>query len=166
MSKANISPVVVDNFSWLPLTLPESEGVFIKVLRVVEAEGRAVVKVKMAPGTSAPKHFHFCRAVAYTIEGSWDYDEGGFSAGDVAVEPEGNLHQATSQLGTEMLLVFDTDYEDGRLLDNYMSDGSVIRIGLPLLKQLEQKELQEIVDFDPFPFIDIFATTAVAETNR
>lgn len=166
MSDSNISPVVVDTFSWLPLTLPESEGVFIKVLRVVEAEGRAVVKVKMAPGSSAPKHFHFCRAVAYTIAGSWDYDEGGFNAGDVAVEPEGNLHQATSDAGTEMLLVFDTSYEDGRLLDNYMSDGSVIRIGLDLLKQLEHKAPEDIVDFDALPFIDIFANATLAESHR
>lgn len=166
MSYLELSPVVVDNFDWLPLALPESEGIFIKVLRVDAASGRAVLKIKMAPDSAAPKHYHFCRAVAYTISGSWDYDEGGFQAGDVAVEPIGNFHQATSTNGTEMMLVFDTHFEDGRLLDNYMSDGSVVRIGIQLLQQLEAKNLADMVDFNPMPYIQIFANVATAEAQR
>lgn len=166
MSTENISPVVTDNLEWLPLLLPGSDGIYVKVLRVEENIGRVVAKVKFSQNSSVPRHYHFCQAVAYTISGSWEYDEGKFNVGDVAVEPVGNLHQATSTEGTEMLLVFDTDSIHGHLLDNYYPDGSVIRIGVSLFKQLEGKSMADIATFDPTPYIEFFSSYSAAEDSH
>ena len=150
--------------SWIPFGLPESEGVFMKIYRADEETGRAVIKVKFEPGASAPRHYHFCTAVAHTLSGHWEYDEGDFWPGDTAIEPIGNNHQPSSDQGTEMLLVFDTD--NGLLLDNYLSDGSVIRIGLSLLQAMEGKTTEDLANFDPLPHLTVFGSAAEAEAAR
>lgn len=149
---------------WVPFGLPESEGVFMKIYRVDEAAGRAVIKVRFEAGASAPRHYHFCTAVAYTLSGHWEYDEGDFWPGDVAVEPVGNNHQPSSDQGTEMMLVFDTD--NGLLLDNYLTDGSVIRIGLSLLQAMNGKTTEDLAGFDPMPHITFFESAEAAEAAR
>lgn len=156
--------IVREPVGWVPFGLPESEGVFVKIYRVDEAAGRAVLKARFEPGASAPRHYHFCRAVAYTLSGHWEYDEGDFRSGDVAVEGVGNNHQPSSDEGTEMMLVFDTD--NGLLLDNYLSDGSVIRIGMSLLKAMLGKTAEQLQEFDPMPHISFFANAEAAEAAR
>jgi len=144
---------------YIPIPLPGAEGVAIKVLKVDAPSRRVVAKVKFAPGSRMPRHLHHCRAVAYTMSGEWAYDEGSFSTGDAAVEQVGNVHTPWSDTGTEMFLVFDGD-DKGNFLDNYLDDGTVIRIGLPLLQALEGISLAEASAMDILQLVDIIPPAA------
>ncbi len=55
---------------YLPIPLPGSEGVYVKVLKADEKTDRVVVKIKFDPGSRMPRHIHHCRAIAYTISDS------------------------------------------------------------------------------------------------
>ena len=57
-----------------------------------------------------------------------------------------------------MLIVFDTD--NGLLLDNFLSDGTVVRFGLPLLMAIEGKSLADMESFDPSPYVEVFSSEA------
>lgn len=155
------TPVIPDNLEWLPVPVAGSEGLMLKVLRVDEEAGRAVLKARFAPGTVIPRHYHYCRAVAYTVSGSWDYDEGHFRTGDVAYENVGHNHQARSDEGSELFLVFDTDC--GLLLDNFMEDGSAVRFGLSLLKQLEGATLEQYQAMDLTPHVQLVPAGQAAQ---
>lgn len=120
---------------WLPIPLPGSDGVMIKVLKADVKADRVVAKILFEPGSSLPRHVHHCRAVAYTVDGGWSYDEGAFSPGEVAWEEVGNDHTPVSEHGSELFVVFDG--QDGRYLDNYLSDGSIVEIGMPLFEALQ-----------------------------
>ncbi len=149
--------VVADDIPYIPFALPESEGVFIKILRADEQEKRVIAKVRFEPGASAPRHHHYCRAIAHTLSGSWKYDEGSFSAGDTAVEPVGNTHTPSSEEGTEMLLILDSDSDD--FLDNYLSCGTCIRLGMRAFKALEGLSLEDAATLDIQSLVEIIPAT-------
>lgn len=147
--------IIRDGLDEIPLLIPDAEGVWIKVLKADEDQQRVVVKARFEPGGCMPRHTHHCRAVAYTLSGEWEYDAGTFGPGDIAYEAVGEVHQPRSQAGTEMILVFDSP--DGRWLDNHLSDGRTMRVGMPFFKALERislaraagLELGDIVEFLP-----------------
>lgn len=144
-----------ENQEYLSLPLPGAEGVFAKVLKVDEARDRVVVKIRFEAGSRLPRHIHHCRAVAYTMSGEWAYDEGSFKPGDTAFELEGNEHTAWSDTGAELFIVFDG--VNGRYLDNFLEDGTVIRLDLPYFKAMEgltqaqadQLDLASLVEIVP-----------------
>ena len=139
---------------YLPIPLPGSEGVSVKVLKADEAMDRVVVKIRFEPGSRMPRHMHYCRAIAYTISGSWAYDEGSFSAGDSAWEEFGNDHTPWSDEGAELFIVFDG--KDGMYLDNFMPDGTIVRLGMRFLKAFEGLSLAQAADVDVHSLLDIF----------
>lgn len=133
---AEATSILRDNDQdWIPTPLPGSDGVHLKVIRADPETGRVLARVRFAPDTRMPRHRHFCRAIAYTLSGAWEYDEGKFYEGDIAWEEPGAEHTPWSDEGAELALVFDCDREE--FLENFMPDGSTVIFGMKLLKALE-----------------------------
>lgn len=143
---------------YLPIPLPGSEGVYVKVLKADVEMDRVVVKIKFDPGTRMPRHIHHCRAIAYTISGHWAYDEGAFSAGETAWEDEGNDHTPWSDEGAELFIVFDG--KNGRYLDNFLEDGTVVKLDMPFLKAFEGLTLAEAEQVDVLSLVEIIPPAA------
>ena len=143
---------------YLPIPIPGAEGVFVKVLKADEKMDRVVVKIKFEPGSRMPRHVHYCRAIAYTISGSWDYDEGHFSPGESAWEEEGNDHTPWSDEGAELFITFDG--KNGRYLDNFLPDGTCVKLDFPFLKALEGLSLAEAAELDYSKLVEIVPPAA------
>ena len=86
MADALSTTIIRDGLEEIPLLVPDTEGVWIKVLKADEEQGRVIVKTRFEPGGHMPRHTHHCQAVAYTLSGEWDYDNGRFGPGDIAYE--------------------------------------------------------------------------------
>ena len=142
----------------LKIPLPGAEGVFVKVLKADEQMDRVVVKIKFEPGSRMPRHVHYCRAIAYTISGEWAYDEGSFGPGETAWEDEGNDHTPWSDNGAELFIVFDG--KDGRYLDNFMEDGTVVKLDMPFLKAYEGLTQAEADQIDVMSLVEIVPPAA------
>ena len=153
MAQEEIS-IVTEPRDWLPLALPGTEGVSIKVYKVDEVNRTVVLKVGFAPGARMPRHQHHCRAIAYTISGQWAYDEGSFAPGDLAYEMFGNDHVPYSDAGTEMFITFMSD--NGEFLDNDLPDGSTLHLGLPWFKALEGVTLEQYQKIDQMAFVQFY----------
>jgi quercetin dioxygenase-like cupin family protein len=152
--------IVKEPRDWLPLVLPGTEGVSIKVYKVDEQRRTVVLKARFAPGSRMPRHQHHCRAVAYTISGGWAYDEGGFAAGDLAYELFGNDHVPSSETGTEMFITFVSDTD--QFLDNELPDGNTLHLGLPWFKALEGVTLEQYQKLDQMALVQIHPGKRIA----
>ena len=146
------------NQEWVKIPLPGAEGVSVKVLKADESMDRVVLKIRFAPGSKMPRHVHHCRAIAYTVSGSWAYDEGSFTAGETAWEDEGNDHTPWSDEGTELFLVFDG--KNGRYLDNILEDGTIVRLDMPFLKAFEGVTQAEADQLDISTLVEIVPPTS------
>lgn len=137
MARDEVTIVRGGEADWLDLTgkVPGADGVSIKLHRIDESAGRVVLSARFAAGARMPRHVHHCTAFAYTVSGSWAYDEGSFAAGDMAIESIGNNHVPWSDEGTEMVLVFDSP--SGQYLDNQLEDGTCFHMGMPLFRKLD-----------------------------
>jgi hypothetical protein len=152
MTQQEIS-IVNEPRDWLPLVLPGTEGVSIKVYKTDEVNRTIVLKARFEPGARMPRHQHHCRAVAYTISGEWAYDEGGFVAGALAYELKGNDHIPYSKTGTEMIITFVSDSD--QYLDNDLPDGSTLHLGMRWFKALEGITLEEYQKIDQMALVEI-----------
>lgn len=150
-----LSTTILDDAGqeYIPLVMPGAEGVFVKVLKADETNRRVVAKVKFEANAKMPRHTHHCRAVAYTISGEWEYDSGRFTPGVVAYETVGENHQPFSRTGTEMFLIFDSDGD--RWLDNHLSDGTTIHLGMPFFKAFEGISRRDAEKLDLTKLVDI-----------
>lgn len=137
-----ITIIRADDGEFIELPLPGQKGITTRLIRVDEENNQVVMHVRFEPGAYAPRHFHYCRAVAYTVKGAWEYDEGKFYPGDIAYEKTGNLHTPFSDEGAELILVLSSD--DKKYLDNYMECGSIIRYTLDTFKFFEGKTQEEV----------------------
>ena len=131
---------------YIPFNLPATKEVYFKVLKSDPENRRAVVKIKFGENASMPRHFHHCRAFAYTISGEWEYENGSFKRGDIAYESHGEEHTPTSEHGAEMIILFDSDTDD--FLDNYLPDGTVITLGVAFMQAMERISLVDAANID------------------
>ena len=143
---------------YLPIPLPGAEGVYVKILKADADMDRVVVKIKFDAGSRMPRHYHYCRAIAYTISGNWAYDEGSFSPGESAWEDEGNDHTPWSDEGAELSIVFDG--KDGRYLDNILPDGTIVKLDMPFFKAFEGLTLAEAAQVDAQSLVEIIPPAA------
>ncbi|MFT5482971.1 MAG: hypothetical protein ACI9GW_001626 [Halieaceae bacterium] len=158
MSSDEMSIIRDEHQDYLAIPLPGAEGIWAKVLKVDEARDRVVVKIRFEPGSCLPRHIHHCRAVAYTISGEWAYDEGSFKPGESAFELEGNEHTAWSDNGAELFIVFDGN--DGKYLDNFLADGTVVKLDMPYFKAMEGLSTEQASQLDVFSLVEIVPPTA------
>lgn len=80
-----------DELPWIQLT-PEVE---FKLAKVNVAEGLWIVRNRMQPGTRVQTHRHTGAVYAFTISGTWHYEESPDdvnSAGSFLFEPAGSTH--------------------------------------------------------------------------
>ena len=154
MSEA-LSTTILDDegVDYIPLVMPETQGVHLKVLKADPENRRVVAKVRFDAGAVMPRHTHHCRALAYTLSGEWEYDNGSFSPGRVAYENVGENHQPSSRTGAEMFLVFDSDAD--RWLDNHLSNGTTIHFGMPFFEAFERISLEDAEKLDLAKLVDI-----------
>jgi hypothetical protein len=143
---------------YLPIPLPGAEGVYVKILKADADMDRVVVKIKFDAGSRMPRHYHYCRAIAYTISGNWAYDEGSFAPGESAWEDEGNDHTPWSDEGAELFIVFDG--KDGRYLDNILPDGTIVKLDMPFFKAFEGLTLAEAAQVDAQSLVEIIPPAA------
>ena len=155
MTDAPNTTVYHDNLDWLPFSLPETEGVFFKVLKADAALDQVILKAKFEHNGRATRHYHHCRAIAFTVSGEWEYDEGSFRAGDFAYEPVGNTHTACSGPGAEIFLILNGT--NGLYLDNLLADGTTIRLGFEFFRAFEGLNREAASRVDPSTLLQIIA---------
>lgn len=113
-----------DTRPWLPMA--GQEGNAFKILSVTEDPRQVVLIVRFAPNALYPRHIHKCCAVAYTIEGEWEYAEGVLPAGSCAIEPPDSDHEPRiSAQGATIFAVLNSDSDD--FVEVPMEDGTVFR---------------------------------------
>ena len=147
-----------DGLDYIPFDLPSTNEVYFKVLKADPENRRAVVKIKFGKNANMPRHYHHCRAFAYTLSGEWEYDNGGFKAGDIAYESQGEEHTPTSENGAEMIILFDSDTDD--FLDNYLPDGTVITLGIEFMTAMERISLADAAKIDLHSIVKITPPTS------
>lgn len=103
---------------WLPV--PGMGGSRVKLLRVDPEAGDVVMQVQLPAGAVFPRHVHRCRALIWTLSGTWEYEEGRMPAGSLTVEPIGLDHEAASVEDCELLVFMHSD--DGRFMSAFLQD--------------------------------------------
>lgn len=118
---------------WLPLA---GEGQnFMKIVSVDEKLKQVVLIVKFGPNAVYPRHVHKASAVAYTIEGEWEYEEGVLPKGAWAIEPPGTDHlPVVSAQGATILAILKSDNDE--FVEVPLPDGTVVRQDLAYFKRL------------------------------
>jgi anti-sigma factor ChrR (cupin superfamily) len=92
-----------DTRKWHSLASSGYPGTEMKVLHV-DDEGHSVhFLFSMKAGTGFPRHLHVCRAIVYTLEGEWDYEEGHMGPGSLVIEEPGSYHTPTTKVGCVLL---------------------------------------------------------------
>ncbi len=137
---------------WLPLMLPGTDGVSIKVYRMDKVTHRAVVKVRFDRGTSMLRQVYHCYAVAYTVSGRWTCNQRSFDRGDIAYGVFGDSSTPSGEKDTEIMIVLDSP--TGQYIDNVMPDGSVLHLGERWLEALEGVGLLEYRRLDQMSLVD------------
>lgn len=118
---------------WLPID-PSGEN-FMKIVSVDEERHQVVLIVKFAPNAVYPKHLHRAGAIAYTIDGEWEYEEGVLAKGAWAIEPPGTDHTPlVSDQGATILAVLTS--EDDQFVEVPLDDGTKIVQDLDYFKRL------------------------------
>jgi quercetin dioxygenase-like cupin family protein len=118
---------------WLPLG-GEGEN-FMKIISVDETQRQVVLLVKFGPHAVYPQHLHLAGAVAYTIDGQWEYEEGVLGKGAWALEPPGTDHlPIISEKGATILAILTS--KDDQFVEVPLPDGSRMRQDLAYFKRL------------------------------
>ena len=101
------------------------EGIELQVLQIDIPNGLWVIRSRFAPGTRVQKHKHTGQVFAFTLSGSWKYEEYDDvnTAGSYLFEPAGSIHTlVVPETNTEVTDVWFAIY--GANL-NLAEDGSV-----------------------------------------
>jgi quercetin dioxygenase-like cupin family protein len=114
---------IVDGNTKPWIRLPKSDA-NIKILAIDEVNSNVMMLIKMAEGSSYPNHIHHCIAIAYTLEGSWEYDEGKLTPGVVAYEPDQSTHAPLVGPGGATVFVVLVG-KDGKFIDFLRDNGEV-----------------------------------------
>ncbi|MCK6447955.1 MAG: cupin domain-containing protein [Planctomycetes bacterium] len=87
-------------------------GISVKRLSVDAAARKATMLIRMAPGTSYPRHRHASREECFVLEGSLQVGESTLRAGDFQVAEENSIHAVQStETGCLLLIVSSQDDE-------------------------------------------------------
>ena len=83
-----------------------SDGFLLKTLHEDPATGRRTWLMKVEPGAYSPPHAHEEFEEIYVIEGSFNDGEHTYRAGDYAIRAPGAIHEASSDDGAIVMLVY------------------------------------------------------------
>jgi len=107
---------------WIPT--PGTAEASVKVLSVDADRNRVIFPFRFDPGCVLPEHYHHARAVAYTISGEWEYEEGPFGPGVG---------------GAELPVILNGDRPN--LLDNFVPDGSMLTLDTEAFRLIDEGDL-------------------------
>jgi quercetin dioxygenase-like cupin family protein len=113
-----------DELPWVD----NDEGTKLKVLVAKVSEGLWIIRTKFAPGVRVQTHKHTGQVYAYTLSGSWKYEESDYvnTAGSFLYEPAGSRHTlVVPETNTEVTDVWFQIYGANLSLD---SDGNIERV--------------------------------------
>ena len=113
-----------DELPWVD----NDEGTKLKVLVAKVSEGLWIIRTKFAPGVRVQPHKHTGQVYAYTLSGSWKYEESDYvnTAGSFLYEPAGSRHTlVVPETNTEVTDVWFQIYGANLSLD---SDGNIERV--------------------------------------
>lgn len=126
---------------WLPMA--GQEGNAFKILSVTENPRQVVLIVRFAPHALYPRHIHKCCAVAYTLEGEWEYEEGVLPVGSCAIEPPESDHEPRiSEKGATILAVLTSDGSDD-FVEVPMEGGEIFRQDFAYWKSLYEMSAED-----------------------
>ncbi len=97
---------------WQPLDEPGVSGVYVKVLRVDGATGRApTILLRFEPGATYPPHNHPGGEEIFVLEGDVRLGKDHLRAGDYLYTAPNNKHGVSSETGCVLLLVVPEEVE-------------------------------------------------------
>lgn len=132
---------IVDSIARPWISIPGYEGTLVKVIVADPELNKVVFQFKFAPGAVLPRHKHVCHAIAYTVAGEWEYEEGKLPLGSVAYEPYGSEHTPASPKGAELLVVLTS--ETDQFIENYLDDGSTFTLDMNFFLELAAVTAEE-----------------------
>ena len=88
---------------WMPTATP---GFWRKVLHEDTRSGRSTSLVRIDPGGISPVHSHTAREQIFVIEGTFRDQARTYRAGDFLIREPGAKHEASSDGGALLLVVF------------------------------------------------------------
>jgi hypothetical protein len=136
MQGGEVNRIASDEVPWL--SYPLIENSWFKILKVDEINNTVILKFRMGPHVTTPKHGHHCVATAYTISGEWFYEDLEFRAGDIAYECTTDVHQPlTRGQPAELLTTFIGGRGNDCLLEEYGADGRPYMLRTRIFKALE-----------------------------
>ncbi|GAB4150526.1 MAG: hypothetical protein Tsb0016_22240 [Sphingomonadales bacterium] len=122
-----------DERPWLPIDAAGEN--FMKIVSIDEDAKQVVLLVKFAPHAIYPKHKHVASAVAHTLAGEWEYEEGTLPVGAWAIEPPGTDHTPiVSAQGATILAILTSN--DDRYVEVPLEDVTVLHQDLAYFKRL------------------------------
>jgi hypothetical protein len=141
-----VNRIASDELPWLAYPLIENS--WLKILKVDEITNTVILKFRMGPHVTTPKHGHHCVATAYTISGEWFYEDLEFHAGDIAYECTTDIHQPiTRDKPAELLTTFIGGRGNDCLLEEYDEQGRSHMLRTRFFKALEgisQEQLERL----------------------
>jgi hypothetical protein len=136
LAGGEVNRIASDEVPWLAYPLIENS--LFKILKVDEITNTVILKFRMGPHVTTPKHGHHCVATAYTISGEWFYEDLEFRAGDIAYECTTDVHQPlTREKPAELLTTFIGGRGNDCLLEEYGEDGRPYMLRTRFFKALE-----------------------------
>lgn len=97
IEKIDTALVDAESLPWMP-AWPNSDKVFIKLVRADAARDEWITLLKTSAGIELPRHHHSGPVSVYTIKGEWKYKENDWSAGpgSFVFEMAGSQHTPVS----------------------------------------------------------------------
>ncbi len=144
---SELNRIPSDDIPWLDYPLIPNSS--FKILKVDEVTNTVILKFRMGPHVTTPRHGHHCVATAYTVDGEWFYDDLVFRKGDIAYECTTEVHQPiTREQPAELLTTFIGGSGNDRLIEEYAADGHSYILRTRFFKALEGITADELATLD------------------
>ncbi len=125
--------ITPEDRQWHSLEADGYPGVEFKVLNIDELRHSVHFLARMAPGSEFPIHKHMGNAFVYTVEGSWDYEEGHMPEGSFIIEQQGSVHTPSTKTGCILMAQLTSNTDD--LLEQTDDAGEPVMLGLDFFRQ-------------------------------
>ena len=121
----------------------------MKILHVDEAAQQVVFVQRFSADTRHHKHTHHCTAIAYTLSGTWVYDETEIPVGTLAYEPLSSTHTPMTTNGNvaDVLVILTAINKDGRFLELHGEDGHNFELTRDVFKLMNSMSPDEFLEF-------------------
>jgi hypothetical protein len=147
LSGGEVNRIASEELPWLAYPLIQNS--MFKILKVDELTNTVILKFRMGPHVTTPRHGHHCVATAYTISGEWFYEDLEFRQGDIAYECTTDVHQPlTREQPAELLTTFIGGRGNDRLLEEYDAEGHSYLLRTRFFKALEGITQDELARLD------------------